>query len=261
MSVKNKETLLKQIEEIFEEFKFVKKKYIQGRFPVSHYYNAEEGARIQALYTKIISMVRRFYGPESQYFIQVKDLASNLSRSNLELMIGVLTAIYDILKKGYENLDLVRPITLKFEKIIEDMNLNDQIYQDVVDEINGTYRHYYFNSMYILIRKLLENLVYDCLNKYYGTSQIELYYNTGKNRHHGFGTLIENFNILIKVMNFKTSVGDIEQKIIDWLKNFQEKGNKNAHSLFSLAHQEMVEENKDKINELIKKLIYIKEKL
>jgi len=121
MSVKKKDLLLEQIEEIFEEFKSVKRNYRKGSFPVLHYYNAEEGARIQVLYTKINSLIKRFYGPESQYFVQVNKLASGITRSNLELMIGVLTAIYDIVKKGYEDLDIERPITLKFEKIIEDI--------------------------------------------------------------------------------------------------------------------------------------------
>ena len=66
---------------------------------------------------------------------------------------------------------------------------------------------------------------------------------------------------MIKETRFKTDVGDVEQQFIDLLKEFQEKGNKHAHSLFDLPHQDFIEERKDKINNLIKKLDWILQKL
>ena len=90
---------------------------------------------------------------------------------------------------------------------------------------------------------------------------VDKYFNTTKGQHQGFGTLIDNFNIMIKETRFKTDVGDVEQRFIDLLKGFQEKGNKNAHSLFNLPHQDFIEERKDKINNLIKKLDLIIQKL
>jgi len=104
-------------------------------------------------------------------------------------------------------------------------------------------------------------LLYDCLKAYYGGQDVEKYFNTSKSQHQGFGTLIDNFNQMINDTNFKTMVGDIEQQFIDLLKEFQEKGNKNAHSLFNLPHQDFIEERKEKINNLIKKLDWALQKL
>ncbi len=56
-------------------------------------------------------------------------------------------------------------------------------------------------------------------------------------------------------------VGDFDQKFIDLLKEFQETGNHNAHSLFNLPYQDFIEERKDKINNLIKKLDWVLQKL
>ena len=42
-------------------------------------------------------------------------------------------------------------------------------------------------------------------------------------------------------------VGDVEQNFIDLLKEFQEKGNRDTHSLFNLAHQDFIEEKKEKM--------------
>ena len=144
--------------------------------------------------------------------------------------------------------------------IIEE-NITDAIYEEVVAEINGTYNDHYFASMYIMVRKLLENLLYDCLKAFYETQDVEKYYNTGKNRHQGYGVLIDNFNQMINDQNFKTMVRDVDQQFIDVLKEFQERGNKNAHSLFYLQHQDFIEDRKEKINNLIKKLDWILQKL
>ncbi len=261
MSHKKKELLLIQLEEIFSEFKHLKSTYRSSKYPIHHYYDKEEGARIQELYTKITSLLRRFFNQDAQYYKEVEKYTSEVSRTNLELVIGVLSAVNANFKKDYEDFDQISHISLKYEIIIEPNETVDNIYQEIFEEINGTYNCFFFNSMYILIRKVLENMVYDCLKKFYGTNQIEKYYNTSKNKHHGFGTLISNFNQLIKEPNFKANVGDIEQKLIDWLIEFQEKGNKNAHSLFSLATKDLIEEKKDIINELIKILNNIVEKL
>ncbi len=66
---------------------------------------------------------------------------------------------------------------------------------------------------------------------------------------------------MIKEARFKTNIGDVEQQFIDILKQFQEKGNKDAHSLFNLPHQDFIEERKEKINNLVKKLDFISQML
>ncbi|KKL25511.1 hypothetical protein LCGC14_2404570 [marine sediment metagenome] len=119
-----------------------------------------------------------------------------------------LNVLNDDLKNDYEILIQSFVTSLEFEKIIE-MNLSDEIYQEVIKEINGTYIDHYFASMYIMVRKLLENLLYDCLKKYYDTD-VDKYFNAGKGQHQGFGTLIDNFNITIKETRFKTDIGDFE---------------------------------------------------
>ncbi|GAI19350.1 unnamed protein product [marine sediment metagenome] len=86
-------------------------------------------------------------------------------------------------------------IDLKFEDIIDsNIQFSESRYQDVVNEINGTYQHGYFTSMYILLRKLFENLIIDCLRNYYTHEHIDKYFNTNKRKFHGFDILRKNFN-------------------------------------------------------------------
>ena len=191
------------------------------------------------------------------YEEQIEHYGNRKDKHGLDNVISVLTVLNDNLNQQTSVKKSLA--TLKFESIIEE-TISDNSYEEVINEINGTYIDNYFASMYIMVRKLLENLIYDCLKKYYDTD-VDKYYNTSNGQHQGFGTLIDNFNSMIKETRFKKDVGDIEQRFIDILKEFQEKGNKDAHSLFNLPHQDFIEERKDKINNLIKKLDWAIQKL
>lgn len=63
--------------------------------------------------------------------------------------------------------------------------------------------------------------------------------------------------IEITLSRLRSSFEEVNQ----YIKEFQEKGNINAHSLFNVPHQDFIEERKDKINVLIKKLNIILQRL
>ena len=70
-----------------------------------------------------------------------------------------------------------------------------------------------------------------------------------------------NFQAMINNSDFVQKVDTIDQKIIDWLLIFKESGDIHAHSTFSIAHQNLIEENKAILNDLLKILEQIKLKL
>ncbi len=247
-----KEVLLQRIKEIIEEYRI-----IEGRY---NNYREINTFNIKILLTKIKSLMSNNF-QDWTYNKQIEQYTYDGSLSYLINIMPHIIALYDDLSKDYAKLEKQKEISLQYEEIIEEMNLHDPTYEEVIAEINGTYNDHYFASMYIMIRKLLENLLYDCLKKYYGTGNVDKFFNTHKGHHQGISTLIDNFNYMIKEINFKSVVGDIEQQFVDLLKEFQEKGNHTAHSLFSLHHQDFIEERKDKINDLIKKLDLVLQKL
>ncbi|KKN40748.1 hypothetical protein LCGC14_0730180 [marine sediment metagenome] len=241
---------------------------------------------------ELLQFKHKFYNPARLQTFDLDDDSIN-DKKNLPMVLEYARETLDYMKKKYgthnvyqgyhflshanvmqEQFDILDPVVkriirgkelnhseeFEFIEIIDEKNISDKSYEEVVAEINGTYNDEYFTSMYIMVRKLLENLLYDCLKKYYN-ADVDKYYNTPKGQHQGFGTLIGNFNDMIRETRFKTDVGDIEQRFIDLLKEFQEKGNKDAHSLFNLPHQDFIEERKGKINNLIKKLDWILQKL
>lgn len=253
MASKRKQEIIIQIEQVINEYNQHIKIYGDIPYPLR---DAEEERKVKKILTKAQAVANRAVIKESPYSKAIeKDMnGDNPIKGKLTLVIGSLAGLFEDLKKDYVDISETTPISLKYELIIEDIELGDEKYQEIINEINGTYQDYYFTSMYVLIRKLLENLIYDCLKSYYGTINVNKYYNTGKDRHHGFGTLITNFNEMINDSDFKRDIGDVEQGYIDLLKEFQEKGNKNAHSLFNLPHQDFIENRKVKINIFIKKL-------
>ncbi|GAI19348.1 unnamed protein product [marine sediment metagenome] len=63
---------------------------------------------------------------------------------------------------------------------------------------------------------------------------------------------------MIKESIFISSVGKVDQNYVDYLKEFKDIGDSNAHSLFNLPHQFLIEEKKDILNLFIRRLIEIK---
>lgn len=145
--------------------------------------------------------------------------------------------------------------TLTYDYIIDrNFQFKENIYDEIRNEINGTYRKRYFTAMYVLIRKLLENLLIDCLRIYYEESNSEKFFDENNGRFLTFEVLKKNFNSMKDEPDFRKKVGVIEQKFIDVLDKFRDMGNIQSHSLFSLSHQTVVEENKDLLNLIVRRL-------
>jgi len=216
------------------------------------------------LISKAKSIIIEFDGEDS---IFIKDIEARrnkydvLRNTNFQEIKGVIQGFYDLCNKKIISKDIVKRYSLKYDKILEDIDFGSDIYRDVLTEINSTYRYGFFTSMYILIRKLLENLIYDCLKKYYGMANIDKFFNVGRTKHHGFSTLRINFDALIKEPDFIAMVGSVDQKIIDLLEEFKDVGNVNAHSLFNFPHQSFVEEKKEEIDLLLSRLKSLLENL
>ena len=221
-----------------------------------------------ALAAQMISKAKliiiEFDGNDSKFIKDIEDIRNRYDTLRylpfLEIK-GIIKGFLDLCKKRIISKEKFKGISLKYEKILDDLDLGNDIYTDIIDEINNTYKFGFFTSMYILIRKLLENLIYDCLKKYYGTGDLDKFFNSSKAKHHGFSILKLNFNALIQETNFLAMVGDVDQKFIDILGEFKDSGNINAHSLFNFPHQNFVEDKKEEINLLLSRLKSILENL
>ena len=256
MSDNHKKKILKEILDIIVKFGNIKGSSIYAL-------DVEPERLAYSLIVRAKAIIEKVIGSDSIYYKQIEEIQKTdipLKYISIKAIQGSFEAFYNDYKKDLIEIEDLSLTPLKYEKIIEDIDLKDSTYQDVINEINGTYKNHFFTSMYILIRKLLENLLYDCLKKYYGAQHKEMFFNQAENRHHGFGNLRKNFSKLINEADFIEDVDKIDQKIIDLLKEFKDSGDINAHSLFNFPHQRFVEDKKDEINILLNKLMSILDK-
>ncbi|MEE9377458.1 MAG: hypothetical protein V3V33_05435 [Candidatus Lokiarchaeia archaeon] len=173
--------------------------------------------------------------------------------------IAIIIALLMIIDLLFNNLDIREVLgkkeQAKYENLIDQKILyNYDKYQKEMREINGTYKNGYFISMYILLRKLLENLLIDCLRSFYEFKEKNKFFNSDTGKFLNFEKLKDNFSEMINNQAFIQNVGQVPQSIIDLLKEFKIKGNANAHSIFSLNHKELVEEHKNKIYLILESL-------
>ncbi|GAG85137.1 unnamed protein product, partial [marine sediment metagenome] len=87
------------------------------------------------------------------------------------------------------------------------------------------------------------------------------YFDKNNKRFLVFEKLKKKFNYMKDEPAFVQKIGTVDQYFIDVLDKFKEKGNIHGHSLFSINHHKIVEENKDILNIIIKRLNEIRKSL
>jgi hypothetical protein len=142
----------------------------------------------------------------------------------------------------------------RFEQYISVSSLPDDFYKSLISEINQLYARRLPMSLSVLIRKLLENLIIEILRKRYNTSELELYYDTGKRRFHDFSVLVKNLNE--KVADFHHITPNLEKSLKD-INEYRETGNAGAHSIDAYLTIEQFRDGKDEINYLVQLLLRI----
>ena len=145
------------------------------------------------------------------------------------------------IEKGH----IVRPNV----KLVDDKFVVDKFYLDLVQEINRSYRYGLPSATWILLRKILENLLIDSLRQRYGTAKLDLFYWKERRRFHDFSKLLSNFKS--NLADFKPFSSALNDEVINRLAIFKEIGNSNAHSIDVLVTIESIDKQKDQINHLI----------
>jgi len=174
MSKKIKKGILKQIENILRDYDELKATFEPLIYLGMLGKDDDEIANINGLITKIKALISSNFGEDSPYYKQVELHSTGrrgmCGRNELNMVMADLKVVHDdIIQNCFEILEEEKTSSLKYDKIIEETNISDKTYEEVIKEINGTYIDHHFASMYIMVRKLLENLLYDCLKKYYDT--------------------------------------------------------------------------------------------
>jgi hypothetical protein len=126
-------------------------------------------------------------------------------------------------------------------------------YSQLEQEINDTYINNYPNAAFFLSRKLIENLIFNILEKKYPTD-IPLWYNTSTNSHHKLSQLITN--LYNKRTDFKPNVQRYIDKFNIDVGTFRKEANSKAHNIFEYL-SDRSDLKQFKINDLIQLLLNI----
>jgi len=158
--------------------------------------------------------------------------------------------LFDELNLVSDNLEIVE---YSSTKILNVGNYSDDFYEDLQGEINKAYNYGLYSSVFVLVRKLLENLVIDLLRKKYGLENVDLFFNPSKNRFHNFSTLIEILEE--KQLDFRPAEPAINSDLIETINDFRQKGNSSAHSITLNIKKEDLDEKIEDLEHTIKILV------
>jgi len=126
----------------------------------------------------------------------------------------------------------------------------DKFEQKHIEEINKAYNCGCYTAVYILCRKVIENLIIKLLRKRFSGKEIALYWDKPRGRFHDFKIILKNLNL--KVGQFSGPIQTAVRRLASKATIFAKDANDKTHSLFHVAtKKELDDANIDEIFELI----------
>lgn len=134
-------------------------------------------------------------------------------------------------------------------------------YAELVEDINLSYRHGIDDGVFVLSRKLLENLVIDILRLRYGLEdgKRELFFNTDRRQFQPFSVLIDNFENRLEDLEYFSD--RLDESIIRSLRLLKETGNASAHSIETNPSEDELISFKETTNEVVDLLLFVRSEL
>ncbi len=128
-----KEKIVKEIEDIINKF---------GNITGSRIYAlSEENERLAySLIVRAKAIIEKVIGSDSIYYKQIEEIQKidiPLKYISIKAIQGSFEAFYNDYKKDLIEIEDLTLTPLKYEKIIEDLDLKDSTYQDVINEISS----------------------------------------------------------------------------------------------------------------------------
>ncbi len=111
----------------------------------------------------------------------------------------------------------------------------DRFRRGHIDEINRAYHFHCYTSVFILLRKVVENMLVDILRTKFPENDLtsrEMYFNTRQHRFHDFSVILSN---LKKRSNDFGPENKLVEKIVDKANHLRDRGNDTVHSWYHLV--------------------------
>jgi len=128
-----------------------------------------------------------------------------------------------------------KPINKNKLVIFINYKTSDPLRKGHINEINRAYTYKCYTCVFILVRKIIENMLVDILRRKFPPStkeNKELYFDTNQNR-------FKDFSIILKNFKDKSYEFGLEKKLVERIadisKKLKDEGNDKAHSWFHLV--------------------------
>jgi len=129
----------------------------------------------------------------------------------------------------------------------------DHFLRKHIEEINKAYTRHCYTCVFVLTRKILENLIIGILKGKFPT-ECQLYFDIPKARNHDFSVVLDN--LYKKRNDFNPGIKEVIERLQQKLKPFKNDANDKVHSLYHIVEgaREIDDWNLDTIMELIKRI-------
>ena len=194
----------------------------------------------------IIKFLKDIYekNPEGAKLVISRIIGEEIDEEPLK---GALTVL-GIIRESDQARIIIPSIPQRRYKYLELDSFPDDFYAELIDNINRCYECQLYVPLQILVRKLFENCLIDILRMFYGTRELNLFYNVEKGRFHDFNTLLKNAKQKLKDFSYVKDV--FNQQILKLLNKYRERGNAMAHNL-------AIRTSKDEVDSFRKEITYL----
>ncbi|WP_324662085.1 hypothetical protein [Haloarcula sediminis] len=130
--------------------------------------------------------------------------------------------------------------TITTELFIDIEHTTDDFYDDLISNINQSYRIGVYDGTFVLTRKLLENLVIELLRNQYGTSYLRMYYIPNQRRFQNFSTLLDGLEYKLK--DYQSYSNGLDKELIRDIRQFKNSADADAHSIIRNPDKEEIDD-------------------
>lgn len=115
------------------------------------------------------------------------------------------------------------------DRFIDSKVFEEYRYQQLVEDINESYRRHLYDATMVLTRKFFEDMVFQILKTHYAGRDNEMFYDQENNQHFSFDDLISNLREGVPTLRQYSRA--LDRPLVDNLRDLKEEGNSGAHKI------------------------------
>lgn len=117
----------------------------------------------------------------------------------------------------------------KNDLFIDTDAVDDERYEELIGDINDSYRYRVHSGTMILTRKLFEDMVFEILKTHYAGDDVQMFYNQEDDCHYSFNELLNNLKDGVSTLRRYSR--ELDDAFVEEIRDIKNAGNRGAHSI------------------------------